>query len=259
MLIDCHLHTTISPDARDSAADMCRAAIRKGASTVCFTEHFDLDPADSTSRYYNHAKYCSEIERAKTLFGDRLEILMGVEFSEPHNYPEDFERMMKEKFDYVLGSVHAFGGTWAGARDILQKYSAEIIFEMHYSETLKMVEFGGFDALAHMDFPRRYIPDYKEPPDWIDPIFTTIIRAGIALELNSAPLNRGKDFSLPSLTLLQRYKDLGGRYVTMGSDAHNSDEICMGMENLTAQIAFHGFEAVVYRGRKRFSAGIRAG
>ncbi|MBN2086221.1 MAG: histidinol-phosphatase HisJ family protein [Anaerolineales bacterium] len=259
MLIDCHVHSTISSDARSPIAEMCRAAIRKGGGIVCFTEHLDLNPADANFGYYNHEKYAAEIAGARAAFGDKIEILQGIEFSEPHVYPRDFERMVKKNFDFVLGSVHAFRGTWAGAEDILQKYSNEEIYHMHYSETLKMVQFGGFDSLAHMDFPRRFLPEHKEPPDLIDPIFSALIKAGIALELNSAPLNRGKDFSLPSPTLLRRYQDLGGRYVTMGSDAHHADEICMGMDALTAQIESHRFEAVVYRGRKRFPAGIGAG
>jgi histidinol-phosphatase (PHP family) len=252
MLIDCHIHSTISSDATSPIAAMCREAIRKGGAVICFTEHLDLNPADSNYGYYHHEKYTEEIDGAKAEFGGKIEILQGIEFSEPHAYPRDFERMVKNNFDFVLGSVHAFQGTWAGAEDILRKYSNEEIYEMHYSETLKMVQFGGFDALAHMDFPRRFLPEHKEPPDLIDSIFSTIIKAGIALELNSAPLNRGKGFSLPSPTLLGRYKDLGGRYVTTGSDAHTPDEICMGMEPLTAQIDLHRFEAVVYRGRKRF-------
>ena len=102
--------------------------------------------------------------------------------------------MTRRKFDFVLGSVHAFRGTWAGARDILQKYSADEIFEMHYSETLEMVQFGGFDALAHMDFPRRFVPEYKEPPDLIDSIFTTIIQCGNCPGIEQCAAEPGKRF-----------------------------------------------------------------
>jgi histidinol-phosphatase (PHP family) len=254
MLFDCHLHSTISSDAKSPILDMCRSAVRKGVSIVCFTEHLDMNPTDSNYLFYNHKNYDSEIEKAKALFGGKIEILQGIEFSEPHRYPDDFEKATRKKFDFILGSVHAFQGTWAGAADVLEKYSADKIFEMHYAETLRMVQFGGFDALAHMDFPRRYIADYKEPFGLIDPILSTIVRSNISLELNSSPLRKGEEFSLPSPAILQRYKDLGGKYVTMGSDAHHCDEICSGMEHLTAQMKSHQLEAVVYRGRKPFPA-----
>jgi histidinol-phosphatase (PHP family) len=253
MLFDCHLHSTISPDAQSPILEMCRSAVRKGVSTVCFTEHFDLNPSDSKHGYYRHDAYLAEIGRARKIMKGRVEILLGIEFSEPHHYPKEFERMMKKRFDFVLGSMHSIGDTWAGAGDILRKYSAEEIFRMHYAETLKMVQFGGFDALAHMDFPRRFIPDYREPAELIDPILSTLIRSGISLELNSSPLRKGKGFSLPSRTILRRYKELGGKYVTLGSDAHRSDEIGSGFEHLADHITSFQFEPVVYRKRKPYA------
>jgi histidinol-phosphatase (PHP family) len=253
MLIDCHIHSTISSDAKSPIMDVCRSAVRKGVSIVCFTEHFDLNPADSNYLFYNHERYAAEIEQAKAAFAGKLEILLGIEFSEPHLFPRDFESMMKHAFDFVLGSVHAFHGTWAGAADVLEKYSAEEIFEMHYAETLRMVQFGGFDSLAHMDFPRRYIAEYKEPFDLINPILAALVRSNISLELNSSPLRKGNTFSLPSPAILERYKDLGGKNVTLGSDAHNADEIGSGYEHLAAQMASHQLAPVVYRGRKLFA------
>lgn len=250
MPIDCHLHSTISPDAQSPIIDMCRSAVRKGVSVICFAEHFDLNPADSKYGYYNHEEYILEIENAKAAFSDKVEILFGIEFSEPHQYPKEFEILMEKNFDYVLGSMHSIDDAWAGAPEILRKYSAETIFEMHYSETLKMVQFGGFDALAHMDFPRRFIEDYKEPRDLIDPILSTLVKSNIALELNSSPLRRGKDFSLPSPAILITYKELGGTYATMGSDAHGEDDIGAGFDRLAAQTAAYHLEPVVYRKRK---------
>jgi histidinol-phosphatase (PHP family) len=250
MLFDCHLHSTISPDAKSPIMNMCRSAVRKGASVICFTEHFDMNPVDSGYRYYNHENYLSEMEQAKRVYSGKIEILLGIEFSEPHQYPKEFELMVEKNFDFILGSVHAIQDTWAGAGDILQKYSTEEIFEMHYAETLKMVQFGGFDALAHMDFPRRFIEDYKEPCGLIDPILSTLIRSNMSLELNSSPLRKGRNFALPSPSILQKYKDLGGRLVTVGSDAHHADEICSGFEYLSAQIASFQLDPVIYRGRK---------
>ncbi|OGO08616.1 MAG: hypothetical protein A3K46_06885 [Chloroflexi bacterium RBG_13_60_9] len=252
MLFDCHLHSTISPDGQSPILDVCRSAVRKGASVICFTEHFDLNPADSGNRYYNHEKFISEINQAKSLFSGKIEILFGIEFSEPHQYPIEFGEMRNKGFDFILGSVHAIADTWAGAEDLLLKYSPEEVFNLHYEETLRMVEFGGFDALAHMDFPRRFLEAQQEPDDLIRGILSTIIRSNIALELNSSPLRKGKEFSLPSPAILQKYEDLGGKHVTMGSDAHHADEICSGFEHLAAQAAAHHLVPVIYRGRKPY-------
>ncbi len=254
MLVDCHLHSTFSSDAKSPIMEMCRSAVRKGVSIVCFTEHVDMNPADSNYGFYHHANFTAEIESAKSLFDGKLEILQGIEFAEPHLYPRDFETMTRRQFDFVLGSVHAFQGTWAGAEDILQKYSADEIYDLHYSDTLKMVGFGGFDALAHMDLPRRYIPESREPAALIDSVLSALIRSGIALELNSSPLRRGLDFSLPSPFILRRYKELGGISVTLGSDAHHAEDVCSGMDHLLAQAESQRLNHVYFRGRTPFPA-----
>jgi histidinol-phosphatase (PHP family) len=250
MLFDCHIHSAVSSDSKSTIDEMCRAAIAKGVPTICFTEHLDMNPTDTNYLFYNHERYCTQIESARRSHGHSLEILQGIEFAELHLYPREFESMTKKGFDFILGSVHNFGGTWAGAPDIRARYSPEQISEMHYEETLRMAEFGGFDSLAHMDFPRRYIHECTEPKAFIAPILSTLIRSGISLEMNSSPLRKGKDFSLPSRTILEKFRALGGTRVTLGSDAHAPAEICSGFDHLSAQAAAFGLEKVIYRGRK---------
>jgi histidinol-phosphatase (PHP family) len=252
MPIDCHIHSTISSDAASSVDEVCRAAVKKGFSTVCFTEHVDWNPTDTNYRFYDPGRYDAEIGRARASFGNKIEILQGIEFSEPHLYPREFEEASRRKYDFILASVHAFQGTWAGAADVSKKYSAEDIFEMHYAETLRMVQFGGFDSLAHMDFPRRYISDYREPAGLIDAILSELVRSNIALELNSSPLRKGMDFCLPSPAILGGYAQLGGKSVTVGSDAHHAEEIGSGNDHLAVQISSHQLEPVVFRGRKSY-------
>ncbi len=252
MVFDTHVHSTISSDARDSIFDMCGAAVLKGASVICFTEHYDMNPADPNYGFYDHDKYTSEIDQARSFFSEKLEILLGIEFSEPHKYPRQFELMMKNNYDFVLGSIHWINDTWAGAEDLLVKHSLSEAHRMHYSETLKLARFGGFDSLAHIDFPRRYLKNFPEPDELIDEIVTTLIRSNIALELNSSPLRKGNDFAFPSRTILSRYGHHGGKTVTIGSDAHCVDDICSDHGYMLDQAASFQLEPVVYRQRKQY-------
>ena len=90
-----------------------------------------------------------------------------------------------------------------------------------------MAEWGQFDVLAHITYPLRYIiGDYGREINLdrfqplIDKLFYTIIRKGIVLEVNTSGLRQKINATLPDEELLRRYYGLGGRLVTIGSDAH---------------------------------------
>ena len=86
------------------------------------------------------------------------------------------------------------------------------------------------DTLAHIDFIARYAPVndseiyYYQNSDHIDAVLKACISTNTALEINTRRLNEKTAFE-NLLTIYKRYKDLGGQYVTIGSDAHNSKGI----------------------------------
>ena len=65
----------------------------------------------------------------------------------------------------------------------------------------------------------------------IDKILETIIRQGIALEVNSAGIRKGLHVPMPNAEYVRRYYDKGGRMVTVGSDAHRVADV--GADDLT--------------------------
>ena len=65
-------------------------------------------------------------------------------------------------------------------------------------------------------------PDYK---DILSEILKLIISNDICLEINTANMAKGMDFPNPHTDIIEMYKELGGRYVTVGSDAHIADNI----------------------------------
>ncbi len=88
---DLHIHSDNSCDSKSTIDQMCEGAIIKGLSAVCFTEHIDMNPKDEGYCYFQYEKYAGGVERARDKYGGQLEILKGVEFSEPHAYPREFE------------------------------------------------------------------------------------------------------------------------------------------------------------------------
>jgi len=247
---DSHVHSLISCDSTTSIDAMCASAIVKGFERICFTEHFDMNPKDSGFQYFNPERYSLEIRQAREKYSGRLAVLRGIEFSEPHSYPAEFEKFQRMDFDFILCSVHWFADQWIAEKDILSRYGLEAIFEMYYGEVMKTVELGGFDALAHIDFPKRYLGRTHEPEDMIDEILGGIVRRNIALELNSSPLRKGSAEPYPSDGICRRYSAQGGRKVTVGSDAHSEDEIGKDFDRLWDVVTRHDFRIVSFVNRR---------
>ena len=57
-----------------------------------------------------------------------------------------------------------------------------------------------------------------------------MISNDIKLELNTSNLAKELDFINPNNDIIKRYKELGGSYVTIGSDAHKSQDIGCGFD-----------------------------
>ena len=66
----------------------------------------------------------------------------------------------------------------------------------------------------------RKIYDPADFSDQIDSILKKIIDKGKALEINTAGLKYGLGFAHPKREILERYRELGGELITIGSDAH---------------------------------------
>ncbi len=233
--MDLHVHSAISKDGNDPIFDMCREAVEKKLNIICFTEHLDLVNNQEDLPDFDFDKYSKLIGRARSYFSPGLKILKGVEIGEPHMHQEQFEKVLKMDFDMILGAIHWIGNHYIGENDLLRLYTKEQIFEMYYIELFKAVEFGGFDAIAHFDFPKRYLgaPFHGSLED---EILEKMKQNSIALELNSSTIRKGNAEPLPGADLLKKYCTAGGEMITTGSDAHSRCDIGSGFDILEEMI-----------------------
>lgn len=113
-----------------------------------------------------------------------------------------------------------------------KKEDAHIILDMYFDELLETASFDSFCTLAHLTYPLRYIkrdtgviPNLSPYRDKIDLIYETLIKKDKALEINVSGLFKGLGETLPAFDEIKRYHDLGGKYITLGSDAHNINDV----------------------------------
>lgn len=242
-MFDNHSHTQYSGDIPkgqgNSVRELCLAAIKKGLTGIAVTDHFDIDGIrDGFFPPLDHDSVARDIAEAKEEFKGRLTVLHGIELGQATHMPVEAAAQLKSQpYDIVLGSVHA-------VRGIIDFYDTDIknmsrneyasLWELYISEMLDTVEWGNFEVLTHITYPKRYylrdgitdFPDIKNKGrEYFEPVLKAVIDKGITLECNTSGLRQNIGECLPNRDLLEFYYELGGRDVTLGSDAHRDCDI----------------------------------
>lgn len=247
-VVDYHVHSNNSFDGKNSIEEMCRKAIEKNLSEICFTEHFNVDPRDVSYGVLDYEKYFSEIIKAREKFSDRIRIKCGMEIGEPHlkQYQEDLVKEIENmNLDFIIGSVHNIDGI--KLRLYMQNKNKYDIYYDYFSEIYEMVKSSDIDIVGHMDLMKRYayeahgnytFDDYKEI---IEKILKEVISRGIGLEINGSGYSNKVGEPYPGKKILDLYRNLGGEVMTVGSDSHFCESLAIHnikMINLLKEIGF---------------------
>ena len=80
--------------------------------------------------------------------------------------------------------------------------------------------------------------------DVCDAIFEELIKNDKALEINTSGLFYGYEGYASNISFVKRYKKLGGRYITVGSDSHYANRVCQGIEQGLDIARAAGFDSV---------------
>ncbi len=258
-MFDNHSHTQYSGDIPkgkgNSVRELCLAAIDKGLTGIAITDHFDIDGIrDGFFPPLEHDSVTRDIYAAREEFKGRLVILQGIELGQATHMPEEsHSQLNSQPYDIVLGSVHAVRGIIDFAdTDIksMQKNEYIRLWEQYIEEMLDTIEWGNFDVLTHITYPKRYylangvteFPDIKNKGrEYFEPILKAVINKGLTLECNTSGLRQAMGECLPNEDLLRFYYELGGRDVSIGSDAHKAIDIGANFGDACEMLANIGF------------------
>lgn len=235
---DSHVHSDCSRDGADPTMMMCESAARLGLYALTMTDHCECNvyAAEAYDRSIRQSYF--EARKAAAVFQDRLRIYAGMELGQPMQDLSAAEDALDAcDFDFVLASVHNV----KNMKDFFElDYTAVSVSEAlkrYFDEIMEMISWGRFDALSHLTYPWRYIVGEHGIPirdadysDRIDAVLRALIRGHKALELNTSGLRQKLGKTLPDLPVLQRYRELGGRLVTVGSDSHRWADVGGGIE-----------------------------
>lgn len=243
MICDSHTHSNNSFDAKSSVEEMCRAAVSQNLYALTVTDHCEAPfirfGADCEFGCFDELipKSLEDISCAAGQFSGKLKVLRGLELGEPVQDSEGAEKALSYgEYDFVLASVH-------GLKNMLDFYYLDYsgmdiddLLKKYFTELCETAEYPHFDSLAHLTYPLRYIvsrtgkmPDLSRYSDMIDDIFKILVSNNKALEINVSGLFKELKSTMPDISLIRRFKELGGKYITIGTDAHSADAVGKGL------------------------------
>lgn len=255
ILADYHVHSTFSGDAKSDMEDIVKAAISGGLKEICFTEHNDIDfpyPKGEEGMFeLNTDSYLYDLLSMRRDYGDKLKIGFGVELGMQTQIAQANADYSKEyDFDFVIFSCHVVNGKDPYYPEYFEGRSEEEALREYFEcirDNLKIYK--DYDVVGHLDYAVRYAPNtdknysYKQYRDIIDEILETVIRDGKGLEVNTAGIRKYclKDVH-PVTDILKRYRELGGKIVTVGSDAHAEGDIGADFDRAERALKAAGFD-----------------
>lgn len=256
VIYDTHIHSGYSADSETPLSSQIGAAQEKGLRGLCLTDHMDYD---FPPFQFDETAYKEELAACRERY-PLLWVGTGVECGlQPTDSVVAQNRALtaQEGWDFILGSVHFIDGQdpyypsfWEGRNpaECVRRY-LEILYE-------SLCLFPDIDSLGHMDYVVRYAPagfcySPEEYRDIMDEILKLLIQKDIALEVNASGLCSAVGCENPHPSVLQRYAQLGGELVTIGSDAHVPERIAGKFPVLEQHIKEAGFhQYVTYHRRK---------
>jgi len=278
-MVDYHVHPDFSHDAEGSIEEFCARAVELGLDEICFTTHYEPDPARSdiervcvngraqpVSSNWPDA-YFGAIRAAAAKFPD-LVVLAGVEVG----YDPGLEGLISDflgrhQFDFVLGAVHCLGSVCLTAKDELDRFKSEylplgsqMVAEQYFNNVRSAAGSRLFDCLAHLDIYRKYIEPlfdsrFTQTADSLLPaVLKFVAETGTGVEVNSSALRRGNPEPYPSASILRLARDSGVRIFTTGSDAHRPDDLAVGLGAATDRLRSLGVEPARFRRRRVLSS-----
>ena len=256
--LDAHVHTDQSPDSSVPIDVYAALAVERHIPEIAITDHVDFDPRDPAYRYTRFE------DRERTVRGaaerwakEGVTIRFGAELTYNRRWEADVrEHLAKHRYDYVIGSVHDWPESpyWPSrVRAWVEGRTLDEIVEPYYAEIIAAARSGLFDTIGHLDVVKRYLhpnvtaEQLAARPDLQEPALRAIIEGGVSLEVNSSGLRYPGAETYPSGPVVARYRELGGKRVVVGSDAHARSSFAHRLGESYRHLIDAGFGQLTFR------------
>jgi histidinol-phosphatase (PHP family) len=210
---------------------MCQKAIDLGIDEIGFSEHMEFDPSDEGYGYFSYDHYTRQIKHAQSMYDGQLLIRKGIEIDYQSCFEDDIKQWLRGKhFDYRIGSVHYLDHRLID-HTLLSTIPIEEAYHSYFTEVQHAIDCRLFDVIGHLDLLHRYasptqarrarVNSYED----VETILQDLVRQKLYLELNLKGLQPQTGEPVPNQHVIFRFFRMGGRYLSIGSDAHAVHEL----------------------------------
>ena len=263
--LDAHMHTTMSPDSNVPIDTYAAAALDRGIAEIAITDHVDFEPGAPAFAYATFADRERIVRDAAERWGPQgVHIRFGVELTYDRSWEPDIrDHLARHAYDFTIGSVHDRVDSQYHPRRVaawVEGRSLSEIVAPSFDEVAAAARSGLFDAIGHIDGVKRYLYPHVSPaalaaaPELYEPILHALVDGGTALEVNTSGLRYAIRESFPPPAIVARFRELGGRAITIGSDAHRAEHFGWGLADGYAIAAEAGFTELTFRRASRHGA-----
>ncbi len=256
--LDAHVHTDLSPDSAVPIDAYAASALELGIAEIAITDHVDFEPGAPAFAYTTFEDRERVVRDAAERWGPQgLQIRFGVELTYDRSWEADIrEHLARHAYDFTIGSVHdrvdsqyspGRVAAWVEGRTL-----AEIVAPS-FDEVEAAARSGLFDAIGHIDGVKRYVfphvrpSDFEAAPELYEPILCALVESGTALEVNTSGLRYTIAQTFPHPAIVTRFRELGGRALTVGSDAHRLDQLAWALADGYEIARGAGFTELTFR------------
>jgi histidinol-phosphatase (PHP family) len=256
LIVDSHVHSHYSPDSKIIARDGVLSALSRGLGGIAFTDHYEFDyPRNDFAFYFDARERSLFLDALQNEFENKIKILKGLELGyRPHCLQQAGQLVGAHDFDFIIGSVHVIDNIDAGDNSFHKDKTNQQACRRYLEEIYNAVQqMDCFDVIGHIGYVRRYLVSkdrslrYCDYADLLDAILKKAIDKDKGIEVNTSGCYH-KDLCtpIPDYDVLARYKQLGGRIVTIGSDSHQLQNIGHSFTQVLDRLKAVGFNYVAY-------------
>lgn len=246
MLADYHIHCRYSDDSEEEPEKIIESAVSKNFDEICFTDHVDYGIKidhdvynkmnDSEKEKYknllnvDYPKYFREIGELREKYKDKIIIRQGLEFGMQTHTIVDFQKIFdKYDLDFVILSCHQVNDEEFWNKVFQQGKTPDEYNYKYYEEIYKVIQkYSDYSILGHLDHIQRYnetIYPFEKSREIITEILKKVIEDGKGIEVNTSSFRYGLKDLTPERNILKLYYELGGKIITIGSDAHKAENV----------------------------------